>query len=40
MRTTHDDATVRLYHLDGGPEGFHPVDEAHDPVRFLADQPR
>jgi hypothetical protein len=21
MRTTHDDATVRLYHLDGGPEG-------------------
>ncbi|QCI92195.1 hypothetical protein [Novosphingobium sp. EMRT-2] len=21
MRTTHGDATVRLYHLDGGPEG-------------------
>ena len=21
MRTTHDDATVRLYHLDSGPEG-------------------
>lgn len=21
MRTTYQDATVRLYHLDGGPEG-------------------
>lgn len=21
MRTTYDNATVRLYHLDGGPEG-------------------
>jgi hypothetical protein len=21
MRTTYDSATVRLYHLDGGPEG-------------------
>ena len=21
MRTTHDSASVRLYHLDGGPEG-------------------
>lgn len=21
MRTTNDEATVRLYHLDGGPEG-------------------
>jgi len=21
MRTTHDQASVRLYHLDGGPEG-------------------
>jgi hypothetical protein len=43
MRTTFEDASVRLYHLDGGPEGgavttllYGPLTEA---LRIAAEQP-
>ena len=43
MRTTHDNATVRLYHLDGGPDGgaattlmYGPLSEA---LRMAEQQP-